>query len=118
MRRFNFFTASFCEVPGDLPLKSDELPIGVYLNLDRSLDNAVVVTSSALILKISPGWRYISYRSIVKVVIPIDQGRLADVRHLSPLRHAGLIGGGELAEVAGGAQDSDRHLPQAAARLC
>lgn len=81
--RFSFFPADLKGVPADLPLAEGEVPIGIYLNVPSSLDSAIVITSSSMILRLIDKWLVVPYRSILKVTIPSDQINLSEVRFLN-----------------------------------
>jgi hypothetical protein len=80
--RFSFFLAGSVEIPADLPLAEGEAPIGIYFNVPFSLDNAVVITSSSVILRVAAKWLSIPYKLISKVNIPTNPGHLGEVRQL------------------------------------
>jgi hypothetical protein len=79
--RFKFFNES-AEIP-ELPLERGEDPIGVYFNMPSSLADAIVVTSSGLILRTESGWLPVPYQMIARVVIPARSGHLEQVRGLT-----------------------------------
>jgi hypothetical protein len=80
MDRFAFFSESV-EVPDGLPSSSGS-PVGIYFNAESSLDGAIVVTDSSLVLNERSDWVLIPYRSIDKVVIPTFSVLPGEVRHL------------------------------------
>jgi hypothetical protein len=70
MGKFNFFDAESFHAPEGLPLNEGEVPIGAYLNNPNSLEGAVVVTDSSLLVESGGSWTPIHYASIAKVETP------------------------------------------------
>jgi hypothetical protein len=70
MKRFYRNLDAFPGSPGPLPGPQDQSVLGVYLNTESSLRDAVVVTDRGLVIEAENRWVDIPYSSLESVVGP------------------------------------------------